>query len=628
MLSVNDVRYYLQPQLTAAPEPSVWEQNWLPEDKRHPVNLILAVAPVGRFKIGAHVLKSAITLFSVGVGIFGLNSHFKWFADSTEIWGSLLDSFDSDRRVRLIHQLGSNFDSKSLSYLQQIFIDRRFNEAERKSAEATIDQLMEKSDLWGRFQKGNPIQKANILDDIKQYTTRKTVEDVLSLPEGQFEIDRGEISPVIETLLFMAGYNPVATLSALFDRNDLKRARQIIKHFPLLGFYDLKEADKLFIQGVVAMMEEKPDQAGNFFQKAIQVDSEFVAAHYYLSLLYFNRQDYSTATEFFQRAVKRGGDSLVMYDRAVSGALRNDDTTTAKILVNKFLSLNPATTTETLYYQALSHELKKEYSEAVSVFNQILKRDPKHLRAQYNRAYCRMQLGEEGQIKLAKSEFHQLVDQVESESRWTIRQRVLLSAAYHNLAFLEKQREPLVTANAEKFYEKGLSVYPTPALHNEYGDYLYKKNASVENRTKSLQHFNAALVLNPDFGLSLKNSAIVLSALGNFHQAGWVVQDMIDRKNHFSSEDISTLSALMSDNYFTLEDYKEAVVWAKEAVTYDPRNTYGYENLGNALLKLGDQNGAFQAFQKGLEYCDQYQPCDSGQQERLKTKLIKGEERR
>src|SRR3954467_8816288 len=64
-----------------------------------------------------------------------------------------------------------------------------------------------------------------------------------------------------------------------------------------------------------------------------------------------------------------------------------------------------------------------------------------------------------------------------------------------------------------------------------------------------------------------------------------------------ADQNLGGLTALAQTEY-AAHDFTSARDHAKELIEYEPRKSYGYQMLGDALLELGDYNGANAAFER------------------------------
>jgi adenylate cyclase len=110
--------------------------------------------------------------------------------------------------------------------------------------------------------------------------------------------------------------------------------------------------------------------------KSISLDDSFVPAHCLLARLYAFIRQYDKAVAQAERAVAINPNSADAYDYLGLVLVQADRAEEAIPLIKKGIRLNPIPPKNYLYHLALAYTHVEQYEEAISVFKNVLQRDP------------------------------------------------------------------------------------------------------------------------------------------------------------------------------------------------------------------------------------------------------------
>jgi tetratricopeptide (TPR) repeat protein len=160
------------------------------------------------------------------------------------------------------------------------------------------------------------------------------------------------------------------------ERGNLKSAERKAAYLDQLYPYQHKVK---FIQGLCLALKEDLDEAIAYFEEAVQIFPYFSEGYFNLGSAYLKNAMLSKAVACFRQVIKIAGkDDLGREAKKQLNSLKNI------IKQSSGLSLDEYTEQEELFNKAFSCLQQKQYESAISLFEQILVKEPKHVQSYGN----------------------------------------------------------------------------------------------------------------------------------------------------------------------------------------------------------------------------------------------------
>ncbi|TDL98229.1 tetratricopeptide repeat protein [Macrococcus brunensis] len=167
------------------------------------------------------------------------------------------------------------------------------------------------------------------------------------------------------------------------------------------------EANHYINAGTILADANKLEEAERFFQKALTVDETHGGAYYGLANIYFNHERYQEAATLYQKAVTNGlEDADTFYMLGMSFVNLGDFKTAMPYLMRSY-EMNAGDTEVGFQYGLVLCQLEM-FSEAVTVLNEVLVKEPHHTDARYNLALAQYMQNED--VDQALESFRQIIE--------------------------------------------------------------------------------------------------------------------------------------------------------------------------------------------------------------------------
>jgi tetratricopeptide (TPR) repeat protein len=230
-----------------------------------------------------------------------------------------------------------------------------------------------------------------------------------------------------------------------------------------------------------------------------------------------------------------------------------------------------------LYIKGIQEYSKKNYDEAVKIFEEIIKIDEKNSDPYANIAVIK---------KIKKdyqSSFEYLKKAIELNPK---------NAQYHgNMGNLF--REVTNYKNAIKAYINAIKLEPKdPMNYNNLGITYEKMN----DTNRAIQAYKQAVKVDGKFAKAVNNIGVILYKQKKYEEAVEIFSIALKTDPKYY-EVYSNKGACLNK----LKRYDEAIVELELAIKYNPKNSGAYTNLGNVYYKLFDYKKAIKMHEKSIE---------------------------
>ena len=260
----------------------------------------------------------------------------------------------------------------------------------------------------------------------------------------------------------------------------------------------------------------------------------------------------------------------------------------------------------TLTVQGIALDLLGRSQEALALYEQAIRLNPKYAAAQHNRGLALLQLGRheealaayEQAIRLAEADIRpgkDLTPRADSDLCETYQQKGLA------LRRLGRQDEALSA------FEQALRLNPMVAgTHNNYGNVLY----DLGRKEEALAAYEQAIHLDPTYAIAYLNQGNVLlqfgrheEALASFEQARHLdptLATRIDKILHAREREDAVAYLNASVDLLEQRRPEEALGGLEKAIELDPTVVEAYLNKGVALKRLGRLQEALAAYEQAI----------------------------
>jgi len=267
-----------------------------------------------------------------------------------------------------------------------------------------------------------------------------------------------------------------------------------------------------------------------------------------LPLFYAKQGRYDLVEKTLLAALEAGGDHVDVRQQLGQLYLRQGHYADAEAQLECALALD-SVLVETHRLVGLCHLAQRRYAEALAVFERVIADDPLHIEAQYNLASALSALGR-------------------------------IADAEHALARFETLSE-----HAAQIARLRRQVDVTPA-HVETRLHLAHQYRQLDQLESALTHYRAAHEADPAHLPTLIQLSGLLLELGRSDEVLALCQQGIHQ--HAGDERIGELFFARGLVHLQRSQFAEARADFEQALELDPSSAQAWNNLGNALLALGE----------------------------------------
>jgi len=280
----------------------------------------------------------------------------------------------------------------------------------------------------------------------------------------------------------------------------------------------------------------------------------------------YNKRDYKTAINFFQKATEYDPKDAITYNCIGTTYYRLEDYYNGIKFCQKAISVNPLYA-EAYYNVGYGYHLKENYDMALDYYQKAVEINPNNVEAkdalesikEYNQTKKQQQYVDLGIQSCQKRDYNAAI----KYHQQAIDLDPNYADAYSRIGEAYTCKEEY--DNAIKYYKKALKLNPNHA--DAY--YLGLSYDAKADFTNSLKYYKKALVYNPDYDPAIYKIGLIYYNRGNYDLA--------------------------------IKKINEAIRLDTKAFKPRPYTAWLYNSLGLAYSKKGNQVAAIQNYQKALK---------------------------
>ncbi len=216
-----------------------------------------------------------------------------------------------------------------------------------------------------------------VISDFKSYSVKRGAEDIRYIQLASFsaQYTRGAIVDGEGKLLgiIVTGEKHVNLAAPLEEAVRLVKDQDPIPVDALKGLIISPDALNFYFKGILARDARKPDEAIEYFKKAVVLNPNLEGAHLELGFLYYRKRLFDLERREYEEALK----------------------------------INP-NNTDTLFYLATNLETRGLYEEAARVFEKVIELDPDDTDTYYELGLAYLARGEKGKAMNAYNQLQKL----------------------------------------------------------------------------------------------------------------------------------------------------------------------------------------------------------------------------
>lgn len=268
---------------------------------------------------------------------------------------------------------------------------------------------------------------------------------------------------------------------------------------------------------------------------------------------------------------------VIDFENIIDYYLSSDNSQRASQAVDIAYSMHPYSS-EIQLKKAELLVLDKQYDQAISILNVLVKIEPDNSEVFFLRGQAHLEISE---FQLAHEDFLQATRSF-SEDKVDLLYRI--SSLYQDIDELNYALRYLLIAL--RLDSKSLNIL------FELG-YCYERLGELENSEK---YYNEYLDINPFSSSVWYNIGIVYTRKGSFDKA-------LEAYDYALAVDPTNSSAIhnKANTLATIEKYEEAALAFYELLEYEPENARIYASIGECFEKLGNNEKALDAYERSLK---------------------------
>ena len=368
--------------------------------------------------------------------------------------------------------------------------------------------------------------------------------------------------------------------SALFfhQKGDLLEAKKI---YEKILAKNPRHFDSLHLSGVHAFQLGWFDESISFFEKALQINSQFAPLRLNFGSALQKLRRYEDALSSFDKAITIKPDyAEAFYNRGVT-LIELERIDEALDSYNKAIAIKPDYV-EALNNRGVALQNLKRFHEALENFDQIISFKSNDAEAFYNRA-------------LALKELSRMEEALQAYDK-AISIRPYYAEAFYNRGVMLKGLDRLDEAFHD--YDKAISIKPDYAeAHNNRGVALQE----LKRFEEALLCFDRAIEIIPDFALAYNNRGNALKELRRFDAALQSYARTVILQSDFA-EAFNNHGVTLRE----LKRFEEALKSYDHAISIRPNYAEAFNNRGVALQDLARFDDALQTYDTALKYKPDY----------------------
>lgn len=352
-----------------------------------------------------------------------------------------------------------------------------------------------------------------------------------------------ELEPSEGKYYFQLGWNVLQKYDdTKKSKQYLNKAIEIFKQTPEIEPEELMSMQFL---GAAYQKEGNLGKAEEIFMEAYEIDSENDLICSFLGKLFLEKKDFEKSVQFYKKALELNPDKYPNYKNLGDTLVQKGETEEALKIFREGTKLEPALNESIgeIYFSS------KDYENAEIYFQKAADAYPEDYIYRQN-----------------------------------------LGLAFH---YQQKYQE------AEAEFSKALQLAP-PQHAAIYLNYIGNTWFARSNYETAYDNYLEASKRDPDTIVYSDNLITALTYAKKYEEAIKALEEklLVDSGNSYWVNKLGLI-------YFTMGDYKNAVIHFKKYTVLKPDDPLGYDNLGFAYEKLGETEKAIQAYLEGA-------PCDHG----------------
>ncbi|MBM4350710.1 MAG: tetratricopeptide repeat protein [Deltaproteobacteria bacterium] len=147
----------------------------------------------------------------------------------------------------------------------------------------------------------------------------------------------------------------------------------------------------LYGMGVCYVLQDKFEEAIEFFKRAVDIFPYFTEAHFNMAMAYIKLGDITGVVRGFREVIRVGGD-----EKLVSEARKRLGDLEKMAMELKGFNLDTYVDNSKIYSKAFADLQNREFMSAIDLFKRVLSTDPKHVQSWGNLGLAYAGIGERG----------------------------------------------------------------------------------------------------------------------------------------------------------------------------------------------------------------------------------------
>lgn len=324
----------------------------------------------------------------------------------------------------------------------------------------------------------------------------------------------------------------------------------------------------------VALFDEKDVEKAIFhYNKALEIDPRFIYALNNMGRALYEKKDFKGATDYYKKAIDINPHFTEAQNNLAVSREKTGNFTEAYDLYKAALEKNP-NNIDAYYNLGILLEKMNNIEASINHYKKALLIDPNHKDAHFNLANIYKKTGDANNAAIHYNK--------------TIQIQPDYKEAYNNLGVLMGMQNKLDPAI--RYFEKAIEIDADFAdAHNNIGLTLIRKG----DVSKAIFHYKEALRINPDF----KNARNNLNAAKQLN----IQENDIDYKINETLTDLEKnpdsyeLNSRLGNFYAMKKDINKAIPYFEKAISIEPQNLSGLENIAISHAMNGN-------YLKAIEY--------------------------